>query len=275
VSTLERAVAGHYDALDGWYRELWGEHLHHGLWDEPGDTVERATERLVDLVAAEARITPGDRVLDAGCGYGATARRLAAVRGARVTGLTLSCAQLAHAEARGTGGNPDYRLESWLETHLPDACCDVVVAIESFSHMADRERAFAQARRVLRPRGRLVVLDWLAAPAPRGLARRHLLTPICREGHLSGLDTLARSAERARRAGLEVRRTEDLTRRVRGTWPRALARVARRALVDPGLRRALRDPDQIDRGFPRTMARLALASWTGDFRYGLLSATRP
>jgi len=275
VSAHERAVAGHYDALDGWYRELWGEHLHHGLWDEPGDTVQVATERLVDLVAAEAGIAAGAQVVDAGCGYGATARRLAELYGAQVTGFTLSPAQLAHARAQTRADNPEYRLQSWLANGLADESCDVVLAIESVSHMADRERAFAEAARVLRPGGRLVVLDWLAGPAARAVERRFLLEPICREGHLSGLDTLARYVERAERAGLVVGRGDDLTARVRATWPRALARVARRALTDAELRRALRDPRQIDRGFPRTMARLAVAARTGAFRYGLLSARRP
>lgn len=31
-ASLEAGVAGHYDALDVFYRDLWGERLHHGLW---------------------------------------------------------------------------------------------------------------------------------------------------------------------------------------------------------------------------------------------------
>ena len=26
------SVADHYDELDDFYREIWGEHVHHGLW---------------------------------------------------------------------------------------------------------------------------------------------------------------------------------------------------------------------------------------------------
>jgi tocopherol O-methyltransferase len=296
VSAHERAVAEHYDALDRWYRELWGEHVHHGLWLARADTIETATARLVDLVAVEARIGAGDEVCDVGCGYGATARRLAATRGARVTGLTLSRAQLEVARAAAAGGAPSARddgattarddgattaredgattflLRDWLANDLPVAAFDAVIALESVSHMEDRPRAFAEAARVLRPGGRLVVLDWLAAPRPRALERRHLLAPVCREGHLAGLDTLDAYAGHAHAAGLTVERAEDLTPLVRATWPKALARVARRAVRDPELRRALRDPRQVERRFPLTLARLALAARTGAFRYGLVTA---
>jgi tocopherol O-methyltransferase len=271
VSAHERAVAEHYDALDPWYRALWGEHLHHGLFDGGGDTVGAATRRLVDLVAAEAALAPGARVCDVGCGYGATARVLAAEHGARVLGLTLSGAQAAVARAAGV----EVLQRSWLANGLGDAGFDAVIAVESVSHMTDRPLAFAEAARVLRPGGRLVVLDWLAGPRPRALERRALLAPICREGHLAGLDTLAAYERNAAAAGLSVRRADDLTAAVAPTWPRALRRVARRALADATLRRALRDPQQVDRSFPLTMARLAVASRTGAFRYGLVVAERP
>ena len=36
------AVASHYDELDRFYRDIWGEHVHHGLWlrgeETPGDS---------------------------------------------------------------------------------------------------------------------------------------------------------------------------------------------------------------------------------------------
>jgi tocopherol O-methyltransferase len=67
-------VAGHYHDLDRFYQEVWRENVHHGLWESRSDTTERATRRLIELVACEAEIGPGDRVCDVGCGYGCTAR---------------------------------------------------------------------------------------------------------------------------------------------------------------------------------------------------------
>src|SRR5688500_9036119 len=91
------AVAAHYDELSPFYLELWGEHRHHGLWASGEETPEQAVRRMVDVVAAEARIEAGSSVCDVGCGYGGTSRVLASDYGAEVTGLTISSVQLDHA----------------------------------------------------------------------------------------------------------------------------------------------------------------------------------
>ena len=51
---LRSDVAAHYDDLDRFYREIWGEHVHHGLWTSPRSTPEEATRSLIDLVAGQA-----------------------------------------------------------------------------------------------------------------------------------------------------------------------------------------------------------------------------
>ena len=88
-SSIDRAaVASHYDELDHFYRDVWGDHVHHGLWLRGDESRECAVEQLAELVAENAQIGPGVRVCDIGCGYGATARLMAA-RGAEVTALTI------------------------------------------------------------------------------------------------------------------------------------------------------------------------------------------
>src|SRR5262245_58600326 len=104
-------VADHYQELDPYYRLLWGEHVHHGLWRTGRETPQEAVEQLTDLVAEQAAIRPGDRVCDIGSGYGASARHVARKYGAHVTALTIVPAQHAYAEAAGPpGGNPRYML---------------------------------------------------------------------------------------------------------------------------------------------------------------------
>jgi predicted RNase H-like HicB family nuclease len=82
------AVAAHYDELDPFYREVWGEHVHHGFW-ATGRESRTAAEAMVDLVAARLDLSPGQSVCDIGCGYGATAARLAERHGVHVTGVTV------------------------------------------------------------------------------------------------------------------------------------------------------------------------------------------
>ncbi|HWD65739.1 MAG TPA: class I SAM-dependent methyltransferase [Solirubrobacteraceae bacterium] len=269
----EAAVARHYDALDQFYRELWGEHVHHGLWTTGRESVEEATRALVDLVAHWAGVQPGAQVADAGCGYGGTARVLAGAYGCQVVGFTLSAAQAAWACERG--GGVRYEVRSWLANGLADGSCDSVVAIESLSHMVDKPVAFSEAARVLRPGGRLVLVDWLSAEQPSRVARRWLLDPIAREGRLPSLHSLAGYEQFAGHAGLRVLHTEDLSPRARRTWSIVGGRLARRLLSDGEARRFLLSARNPDRAFALSLVRIPLALRIGSMRLCLLVAERP
>ncbi|WP_456426334.1 class I SAM-dependent methyltransferase [Rhodocaloribacter sp.] len=268
-------VAAHYDALDGFYRELWGEHLHHGLWETGRETPEAAVRKLAGRVAVEARITPGDAVCDVGCGYGATARMLARDYGAHVTGLTLSEAQVVYARAHTDGDNPVFLRRDWLANGLPGESFDAVVAIESLAHMTDKPAFFAEAHRVLRPGGRLVVCAWTADDDARPWHVRHFLEPICREGRLPSLGSAGEYAALCTRAGFADVAREDLSRRVARTWTVCLRRVAWGLLTKPRYARYLLDARHTERVFLRALPRLRLAFATGAFRYVLLTAKKP
>ncbi|MDR7234939.1 class I SAM-dependent methyltransferase [Agrococcus sp. BE272] len=266
------AVADHYDELDATYRRLWGEHVHHGLWSTGDETPEAAVEALVDSVGDRLGLAPGDACVDIGCGYGATARRLAATRGVRVVGFTLSGEQARHAAAHATAG-VEIRQGDWLDNGLADASADAAWAIESSEHFADKQRLFAEAHRVLVPGGRLVVCAWLAAPDPRRWEVRHLLEPICREGRLPSMGTRAEYEAMARAAGLEVVGYQDVSRRVARTWTICTGRLLRSVLVDPETRRLA--VEARNREFALSLPRLMLAYRTGAMRYGILTLAKP
>ncbi|PAP77607.1 methyltransferase domain-containing protein [Rubrivirga marina] len=271
------AVDGHYDELDAFYREVWGEHVHHGLFETGRESVEDATEALALWVLNAAGVGEGTRAVDVGCGYGGTAH-LGAARGALVTGLTLSEAQAAVARQRPAppgGTAPTVLVRNWLANDLPDGAFDAAWAVESTTHMPDRPRVFTEAARVLRPGGRFVLCVWMAGPSPREWEVRHLLEPICREGRLAGLGTAAENLGWLRDAGLEVEREEDWSRAVAPTWTRVARRVARGLLADARYRGYLRDASQRDRAFVWTILRLVLAYRTGAMRYGVFVARKP
>jgi tocopherol O-methyltransferase len=269
-------VGAHYDVLDTYYREIWGEHVHHGLWETGEETPAEATGALIDLVADRAAIAAGGaaRVCDVGCGYGGTARVLHESLGAEVTGLTVSRAQFAYASER-TGVGLRFLCRDWLANELPASSFDAVVAIESLSHMADKERAFAECARVVKPGGRVVVCDWLAGEAPSRLERQALLEPICREGRLPSLASATEYEALARGVGLRVESFEDLSGRVGRTWLICGRRLARRLVLDAHARRFLLGPRNPDRTFAFSMVRIPLAYRTGAMRLGVLTMSKP
>lgn len=266
-------VAGHYDELDFVYREIWGEHVHHGLWRTGRETPERAVEALVDLVAERLGVQAGERLCDIGCGYGASAARIAARHRVHVTGVTLSAEQLAVAARRP--GEVSFQRQDWLANAFPDAGFDRAYAIESSEHMVNKQRFFDQAYRTLRPGGRLVICAWLAKEGASRWEVDHLLEPICREGRLPGMGTQAEYEAMAAKAGFRVAGFEDVSRAVRRTWSICLRRFLAKLATRADYRRLVASPLTRNRSFALSVPRLILAYRTGAMRYGVLTLDKP
>jgi SAM-dependent methyltransferase len=128
-----------------YYEDLWGR-LPEDL--EPPD---------VDLRVAHLRagVRAGDRVLDLGCGDGRFTQEIARI-GATPIGVDVAEAALDRARA----GHPDldFRLAP-IDGPLPfdDVSFDVVWTSEVIEHVADTARWLSEVRRVLVPRGRLLL----------------------------------------------------------------------------------------------------------------------
>lgn len=267
-------VALHYDELDPAYRRIWGEHVHHGYWRTGRETPEEATAALVGLVEERLALMSGQVVCDIGCGYAATATALASTRGVAVTGLTLSAAQARIAHARGTPG-VTVLVRDWLDNGLPDVAFDRAYAIESSEHMIDKSRFFAEAFRVLRPGGRLVVCAWLEGENLRRWEVQHLLEPICREGRLPSMGSRADYAALAKAAGFHLAGYDDISRNVRKTWSICARRLMGKVVTDAELRRLALSSATRSRDFILSLPRLILALRTGAMRYGVFVWEKP
>ncbi len=94
----------------------------------------------------------GSKVLDLGCGKGRFARQLIE-RGSRVIGIDISARMMVEAEGLA-------RVKATAR-QLPfgDAEFDAIIAVETLEHVGDVSAVVAEARRVLRPGGRFIVID--------------------------------------------------------------------------------------------------------------------
>ncbi len=264
-------VASHYDELDHFYRDVWGDHVHHGLWLRGDETREQAVLQLVELVRERAQISADTRVCDIGCGYGATARLFAA-RGAKVTAMTISAAQFGVAQQhQRDNANPQFVLGNWLSNDLPSEHFDAAIAIESSEHMPDKPRFFQQAHRVLLSDGRLVICAWLAAEKPGRWAESWLLEPICREGRMPHLGSVTEYKSLGRDGGFRLEKFEDVTRRVERTWPMIVRRLIAKFATEPRYLRFLFSRHAKNRVFAITIPRIWLAYRVNAMRYGVFT----
>ncbi|GLQ57297.1 class I SAM-dependent methyltransferase [Devosia nitrariae] len=170
------------------------------------------------VVAAEAGVREGDRVLDVACGTGALALAVAKIVGpaGSVVGLDANPQMLAVARRKPA------EIE-WLEGRaealpLPDKSFDAVVSQFGFMFFEDKPEALREMMRVLRPGGRLAVavcdavehspgysafallLDRLfgqqvgdAFRAPFSLGDAERLRAICREAGIEGAEIVQRN----------------------------------------------------------------------------------
>jgi SAM-dependent methyltransferase len=99
----------------------------------------------------------GTRMLDVGCGAG-LALRLAADRGADVSGLDAAPGLLEYARRRVPGADIVQGDLQWLP--FADDAFDVVTGFNSFQYAADPVAALGEAKRVTVPGGRVLALVW-------------------------------------------------------------------------------------------------------------------
>lgn len=209
-----RNISEHYDLGNAFYRH-WldnGMHYSSGLFSTGAKTLEAAQRAKLEAILGMLDLDGGERILEIGCGWGAFARQAAREHGARVTGITLSREQLAHArtEARHEGlqGYCDYRLQDYRDM---SGSFDRIVSIEMIEAVGEDNwpRYFQVLRDRLRPGGAAVLQAITIREADFEDYRRRvdfIQRYIFPGGMLPTHSVIAREAERA---GLVLERVHN------------------------------------------------------------------
>ena len=212
----------HFDEWRQFYENVTGiGDLHCGLYDEAelrdrgklaAQSPEfdlRARRRMTDAVTEPAAIDEEDHVLDAGCGYGATAIYLANKHGCKVTGIGIDRRQLEAAGEKAAAAGVAARVE-FLPMNcshplaFEDRSFDVVVNMESACYYSNRDLFLREVSRILRPGGRFATEDFMAADELSEENQRAYVDPFCRAWALHSLESQASYTRKLRTVGLEL-----------------------------------------------------------------------
>jgi cyclopropane fatty-acyl-phospholipid synthase-like methyltransferase len=162
-------VRDYYDQTWLDYRLLWLNRqnlaIHFGYWDENTRTHSDALNNLNQVLARAAEIKNGERVLDAGSGVGGSAVWLAEQYSVDVVGITPVSSQVKRARRfareHAVADRVAFEVGDYTRTGFPGGTFDVVWAMESLCHAVDKRAFFREAARLLKPGGRLAIIEYL------------------------------------------------------------------------------------------------------------------
>lgn len=127
-------VQSHYDLSDDFFALFLDPSRTYSCayFEREDMTLAEAQMAKIDLSLGKLDLEPGQRLLDIGCGWGATIFRAAEKYGARGTGITLSKNQQAHAQGLAEGRDDvEFRLCGWEDW---EGSVDRIVSIGAMEH---------------------------------------------------------------------------------------------------------------------------------------------
>ncbi|MEU0483717.1 methyltransferase domain-containing protein [Streptosporangium sp. NPDC006013] len=210
-------------------------YLNFGYWRDEADTLDDACQALAEKLADAAGFQEGDRILDAGFGYGdQDFMWLKRHNPEKIVGLNVTPKHVQVAQAKAHEHGLDDRLifqegSATAMTFEPGSF-DRVVALESALHFRTRDEFFRQAHHILRPGGVLATADVVPLKVNKDDHRDLFSTTVPGENLYDGNEYVAR----LRAAGFVHAQLTSIRTQVFEPW----CRWAERKLDDPAFKQS-------------------------------------
>lgn len=220
-------IAEYYEKTEVHYRRGWDLSrslaMHYGYWDEKTKSFPHSLHRMNEVLATFGNIRRGEKILDAGCGVGGSSIFLAKEKGCEVTGITLSAQQVERAKANVQAAGIEQRLAfqqaDYTSTPFTDNSFDVIWALESAVHDPEKHGFFGEAKRILRPRGRIVMGEYIKTSNPMPSRDHKLFHRWLDAWAIANLSTLPHLKTVAAEHGFDTVEVREITPHIRkSSW---------------------------------------------------------
>ena len=208
-----KAVTHHYDTGNEFFAQFLDPQLVYSCahFLSTTDSLEEAQHRKLDLISRKLRLTPGTRLLDVGCGWGAFVIHAARDYGVKATGITLSEAQASEARRRVAAAHlGDQVTIEVVDYRDVKGEFEAIASIGMVEHVGRKElrNYFEILRSHLAPGGQLLNHGIVTRDRKRSKGKPTFVnTYVFPDGELANIDAVIAAAEDA---GFELRDAESL-----------------------------------------------------------------
>ncbi|WP_215237978.1 methyltransferase domain-containing protein [Dyadobacter helix] len=175
-------IVEYYNQCQRDYELIWHLNTHHcmhyGYWEKDTRRLRDALINMNEKVAEYGKPQPGQTVADLGCGVGGPAIYLARKYRCHVTGLSLSESQISQASELAHTQGADFatfKVGDYCNTGFENASFNLAYAIESACYATDKSIFLDEAFRILKPEGKLIVIDFFWAGSARNQKDREIM----------------------------------------------------------------------------------------------------
>jgi len=231
-------IAKFWDRTSLGWREIWGQHIHHGYYetgeDQSTTPAALAQEKLLHKLCLLLKPTAADLLLDVGCGMGGSSIYLAKNFNTKVIGISLSETQLEIAKQATKLqklSNVEYKYDdAHCLASFDDNVFDIVWALESCEQFYDKSLFIEQANRVLKPGGKLMLATWCASSETYVGTEAKTYLALCKAFDLPYMPTIPHYHSLLEKH-FSVTTVEDWSEHVKNSWEYGIKQLKKYSIL--------------------------------------------